>query len=65
MRHYTLALAAACLLQSGIAVAAASQGTAAPPAAQDAKAPEKKEITACPPAATYSSIHAAVSACMA
>ena len=44
MRHYTLALAAACLLQSGIAVAAASQGTAAPPAAQDAKAPEKKEV---------------------
>ena len=43
MRNYTAALAAACLLHPALA-AAAPQGTAAPPAAQGAKAPEKKEI---------------------
>ena len=44
MRNYTLALVAVCLLHPAFAVAAAPQGAAAPPAAQGAKAPEKKEI---------------------
>ena len=45
MRKYVLALAGACLLHPALAVAAAPQGAAAPPAAPGAKAPEKKEIT--------------------
>ena len=44
MRNVTLAVAAACVLHSGIAVAAAPQGAAAPPAAQGTNAPAKKEI---------------------
>ena len=44
MRNYTVALAAACLLHPALGFAAATQGSAAPPAAQGAKVPEKKEI---------------------
>jgi hypothetical protein len=44
MRNYTLALAAACVLHPAFAVAVTPQGAAAPPAAQGAKTPEKKEI---------------------